>query len=189
MHLCAHPQRGLQRLARAPLALLLGLVALGAAPPSARCDDAAEALARLGAELRVTGMTFVGSRGDVDEFVLRAERGVFRPESNLAVLEEVRVTAADSDEGDHFEVSCERGEFNVETNDFFAEGDVHGVTGDDRRYTAPWVRYHHEKALLYTDAPVLLQDATGNFRGDGFRYHLKDRRFRLVGNVSVVQTP
>jgi LPS export ABC transporter protein LptC len=167
----------------------MGLAALAAAPPSARCDDAAEALARLGAELRGTGMTFVGSRGDVDEVVLRAERGVFRPEANLAVREEVRVTAADSDEGDHFEVSCERGEFNVETNDFFAEGDVHGVTGDDRRYTAPWVRYHHEKALLYTDGPVLLQDATGNFRGDGFRYHLKDRRFRLVGNVSVVQTP
>jgi lipopolysaccharide export system protein LptC len=51
------------------------------------------------------------------------------------------------------------------------------------------VRYDHDKQLLYTDAPVSMQDATGSFRGDGFRYYLKERRFRLLGNVSLEQSP
>ena len=58
---------------------------------------------------------------------------------------------------------------------------------DGRSYQAPWVRYDHEQALLYTDAPVTMQDNTGRFRGDGFRYFVKQRRFRLIGNVSLEQ--
>jgi hypothetical protein len=34
-----------------------------------------------------------------------------------------------------------------------------------------------------------MQDETGTFRGDGFRYDVDERRFRLLGNVSVVQAP
>jgi hypothetical protein len=75
----------------------------------------------------------------------------------------------------------------VETNDFIAEGDVQGETGDGQRYWAPWVRYDHDGGVLYTDAPVRMVDATGHFRGDGFRYHVRERRFQLLGNVRVEQ--
>ena len=34
--------------------------------------------------LRLSGMTFVGSRGDVSEFVVRAEEGLFVPETRIA---------------------------------------------------------------------------------------------------------
>jgi hypothetical protein len=32
-------------------------------------------------------------------------------------------------------------------------------------------------------------DDTGTFRGDGFRFLVQEGRFRLLGNVSVVQSP
>lgn len=170
-------------------ALAVALTVGGAAARADEVRDASAALSKLGAELRLTGMTYVGSRDDLEEFVLRAERAAFKPETHLAELEKVEVVATDSDAERSFDVSCARGELDVDTNDFLAEGDVHGSTGDGRTYRADWVRYDHANALLYTDAPVVIHDATGTFRGDGFRYHVKERRFRLMGNVSVVQEP
>lgn len=155
-----------------------------AADAGAAEQDPVEGLA---GELRLTGMTFVGSRGDVAQFVLNARTAVIRPDTNIALLEDVRVRGSEAGDSEEFEVSCERGELDVDTNDFLAEGDVRGVTSDGRRYAAPWVRYNHAQSLLYTDAPATMQDSTGSFRGDGFRYHLDDGRFRLTGNVKVVQ--
>ena len=64
-----------------------------------------------------------------------------------------------------------------------------GSTGDGQRYQTAWVRYDHKRGLLYTDAPVAMEDASGSFRGDGFRYDTRKKSFRLLGNVSVVQKP
>jgi LPS export ABC transporter protein LptC len=171
------------------LVAVLGLIGTASAGSDEGADSPVEVFSNLEAELRVTGMTYVASREDVSEFVLRARRAFFIPETNIAKLEHVRVAATDEEDRSSFEVSCGRGELDVETNDFLAEGNVRGTTGDGRRYTASWVRYDHEQGLLYTDAPVTMEDDTGAFRGDGFRYHVKQRRFRLLGNVSLVQTP
>jgi LPS export ABC transporter protein LptC len=171
------------------LVAVVGLIGAASARGGEGVDSPVDVFSNLDAELRITGMTFVASREDVNEFVLRARRAFFMPDTNIAKLENVRVMAADAEDRSSFEVSCLRGELDVETNDFLAEGNVRGTTGDGRRYTASWVRYDHEQALLYTDAPVTMEDDTGTFRGDGFRYHVKQRRFRLLGNVSLVQTP
>lgn len=171
-------------------ALTLGLLALPVAVRAADgMSEAAEALERLDAEVRFTEMTYVGSRDDRSGFVLRAHEASFRPDTKLAMLEDVRVEASHPDESRSFDVRCERGELDVETNNFYAYGDVRGTTGDGRSYSAPWVRYDHGQALLYTDAPVVMRDERGTFRGDGFRYMLKERRFKLLGNVRVVQSP
>lgn len=137
--------------------------------------------------LRVTGMTFVGSRGALRELVLRARTAIFRPEQGIAELEGVSAEVSEGEGGRSFSMTCRRAELNIESNDFLAEGDVQGATGDGRRYSAPWVRYDHEDAVLFTDAPVRMVDDTGVFRGDGFRYHVKERRFQLLGNVRVEQ--
>jgi LPS export ABC transporter protein LptC len=181
--------RALQLVAGLVLVGVFGLIGAGSAWADEGADSPVDVFSNLEAELRVTGMTFVASREDVNEFVLRARRAFFMPDTNLAKLENVRVTATDEEDQSSFEVSCTRGELDVETNDFLAEGNVRGTTGDGRSYTASWVRYDHERALLYTDAPVTMTDDTGTFSGDGFRYHVKQRRFRLLGNVSLVQTP
>lgn len=179
VHRCARGAYG--RLALPVLLLLI------AAPGMGQGEDAPERIEGLTGELHVAGMTFVGSRGPVTEFVLRAREGLLHPDTNIAELEDVRVRGSEADEAAAFEVSCRRGELDIDTNDFLAEGDVHGTTADGRRYAAPWVRYDHAQALIYTDAPVTMEDDTGTFRGDGFRYHLKEGRFRLLGNVKVVQ--
>jgi len=184
-----HRTRALQVVAGLVLVGVLGLIGAESARADEGADSPVDVFSNLEAELRVTGMTFVASREDVNEFVLRARRAFFMPDTNLAKLENVRITATDEEDRSSFEVSCMRGELDVKTNDFLAEGNVRGTTGDGRSYTASWVRYDHERALLYTDAPVTMDDDTGTFRGDGFRYHVKQRRFRLLGNVSLVQTP
>ena len=140
-------------------------------------------------ELFVTGMTFVGSRGSENEVVLRSREAVFRPQAQLAELVEVHAEVTIQDQGQSFTMSCDRAELNLATNDFIARGNVHGETGDGQRYSAPWVRYSHEEGLLSTEAPVLMEDDNGSFRGDGFRYHVRERRFQLLGNVRVEQAP
>jgi LPS export ABC transporter protein LptC len=159
---------------------------------------AASALALLGADsqpsrfnstLHVTGMTFVSSRGSASELVLVAQRAELLPGTNLAKLDDVHVRSMDPDEARRFDMRCERGELDVETNDFLAEGDVRGTTGEGQRYRTDWVRYDHSRGVLFTDAPVAMEDGTGSFRGDGFRYDTRKRSFRLLGNVSVVQRP
>jgi LPS export ABC transporter protein LptC len=134
-------------------------------------------------------MTFVGSRGSDSELVVRATSALFHPDSGVADLDEVRATVSDGEKGESFAMSCDTAELNVETNDFTATGNVEGVTGDGRRYSAPWVQYNHESSMLLTDAPVTVVDATSTLRGDGFRYYVDERRFELLGNVTVVQEP
>jgi lipopolysaccharide export system protein LptA len=51
------------------------------------------------------------------------------------------------------------------------------------------VRYEHEEGVLYTDAPARMVDGAGSFRGDGFRYDVRERRFKLLGDVRVEQAP
>lgn len=165
----------------ASLALFAALAASGPHPIAA-ATTAADA-----PTLRITGMTFVGSRGSLRELVLRSRTALFRPGQGIAELEGVSAEVSEGEGGRSFSMTCRRAELNVDTHDFLAEGDVRGVTGDGREYSAPWVRYEHEQGVLYTDAAVRMVDATGVFRGDGFRYHVKERRFQLLGNVRVEQ--
>ena len=137
--------------------------------------------------LRVSGMTFVGSRGDQSELLVRADTAFFHPDSGMADLEVVRAKVSDSEKGESFQMQCDRAELDIETNDFTATGNVTGLTGDGQHYSAPWVRYEHASSMLQTDAPVTVVDGGATFRGDGFRYHIEERRFELLGNVVMEQ--
>ena len=140
--------------------------------------------------LNVTGMTFVGSRGSTREVVLHSREAVFRAEEGVAELLEVEAEVSiHHDEGPSFTMFCDEAVLNLETNDFVARGHVHGVTRDGQRYRAPWVEYVHEGGVLSTTAPVVKEDDSGSFSGDGFRYHVRERRFHLLGNVRVEQVP
>jgi len=133
--------------------------------------------------LRISGMTFVGSRGDQSELVVRADTAYFQPDSDLADLQVVRAEFSDEKKGESFRLKCDRAELDVETNNFIATGNVTGLTGDGQRYSAPWVRYRHEDSLLETDSPVTVTQDGRTLRGDGFRYHIEEQRFELLGNV------
>jgi LPS export ABC transporter protein LptC len=140
--------------------------------------------------LEVQGMIFVGSRAGVREVVLRSRTAQLQPEAQTAELNDVSAIISEDDAGKHsFTMNCERVELDIAKSDFVADGNVRGETAEGQHYSAPWVKYVHEQGLLYTDAPVEMTDSHGSFRGNGFRYHVHERRFELLGNVRVEQHP
>jgi LPS export ABC transporter protein LptC len=148
------------------------------------------ALARSGVDaavLQVTGMTFVSSRDSVREIVVRSQHAKFHTDTKVAELDGVRAEVSEGAKGRSFSMTCDRAELDLQKNDFLAQGDVEGVTEEGQHVFAPWVRYDHAKGVVFSDAPVRMTDKSGSFRGDGFRYHVKDRRFQLLGNVRVEQ--
>lgn len=140
-------------------------------------------------ELSVAGMTFVASRGDHTELVVRAARAHYLTDTDQAQLEQVHATAEGADRKRVLELTCGRGQLDLASNDFRAEGGVTGSAGSGRRFSAPWVEYDHEAGLLFTDAPVLITEGAVAFRGGGFRYYVREHRFVLKGGASVVQQP
>jgi LPS export ABC transporter protein LptC len=139
------------------------------------------------AVLQVTGMTFVSSHDSVREIVVHSQHAKFHTDTKIAELDGVQAEVSEGDRGRGFSMTCKRAELDLEKNDFLAQGDVKGETEDGQHVFAPWVRYDHEKGVVFSDAPVRMTDRSGSFRGDGFRYHVKDRRFKLLGNVRVEQ--
>ena len=159
-------------------AFALGLLLIAAAPIVADSP-----------QLKVTGMTFVASRGERTELVVRAAHAEYFPDTDQAQLEEVHATAESKDGKRVLDLTCERGQLDLASNDFRAEGRVTGSTGSGRRFVAPWVEYDHEVGLLFTDAPVLITEGAVTFRGGGFLYYVRESRFVLKGGASVVQEP
>jgi LPS export ABC transporter protein LptC len=171
-----------------PCLLLAFPLIAGAAEQKAPTPPAPPAAASAEAPvLHVTGMTFVGSRDSAREILVRSERAKFHTDTKVAELEGVRAEVSEGGDNKRFSMTCERAELDLQKNDFRAEGNVEGRTDEGQRVFAPWVRYDHAAGLLYSDAPVRMIDDSGSFRGDGFRYHVKDKRFKLLGNVRVEQ--
>jgi len=167
--------------------LLSGLLAGGAArglPPDLGWLDEP-----LGQVLHLRGMTFVASEGSANEIVLEAEIARFYPDREVADLEVVRVDVAPSKDRTGFSMRCRTGQLNLASQDFLAIGDVEGTIEGGREFEAEWVAYDEAQGLLYTDDPVLITDRDGRYRGGGFRYLVREERFRLLGGATIVQEP
>ena len=176
----------------APGALLAALLVGAAGFSAARAAYEAESKGRVRgveSEVLVSGMSLVVSREDDGDLLLDARQATLHPETNTAELRDATLRVLRPDRSLAFDVAFVRGELDLASNDFLAEGEVHGRTGDGQRYAAPWIRYERAQGLLHTEAPVSLEEPGGSVRGDGFRYHLRERRFELLGNVRVEHTP
>lgn len=160
-----------------------------AGPLSAGAPDLGWFEGNLGQILHVRGMTFVASEASSNEIVLRAEIAQFYPDRQVANLEQVQVEVASGIDRVGFEMRCDKGQLNLATQDFVAEGHVVGTIEGGRQFEALWVAYDEAKGELYTDEPVLIVDQDGRYRGGGFRYHVREQRFRLQGGASVIQEP
>ena len=145
---------------------------------------AAEATSRA-AGLEVRGMTFVQSDGSSAEMIVEAQRGELEPEANVVHLETVRTVVSGTAERAGFEMTCDQGELALADHALYASGNVRGRTADGRSFSTSWVRYDPKKELAYTDAPVEIEDETGRLSGGGFRYLVKEGRFRLLGGATV----
>jgi LPS export ABC transporter protein LptC len=139
--------------------------------------------------LNVDGMTFISSKQNDNEVVLHASHARLKTKKALVFLEEVHMVVEPSDYSGSFEIYCDEGQLDMETNDFEATGNVRGTTDGGRTFTAPWVHYDHEQGLLFTNAAVLINEDAITYRGGGFQYYVRSKRFRLLGGASVVQEP
>jgi LPS export ABC transporter protein LptC len=149
----------------------------------------AGAAAQASPPLRITGMTFVASSGAVRDLLVAAERADVDIAANRADLAAVRAEWAGADGRASLELECERGEFDLATNDLVAVGDVRGRLSDGREFRGPWLRYDRANGIAFTDAPVTILDQGRTLRGGGLRYHVRDRRMRLTAGASVVESP
>ncbi len=135
--------------------------------------------------LVVGGMTFVQSEGESVAMVVEAERGRLDPETQIVHLEVVTARVSGNEDRSGFELRCDEGELELESRALLATGDVRGRTADGRVFATRWVRYDPKKDLAFTDAPVVIEEASGNLQGGGFRYYVREGRFRLLGGASV----
>ncbi len=162
----------------AAFVLLLGVVE----------STAAEQAPKDHAGVKLSGMTFVSSENGVSEVIVRAAEAYVDPEKNVVFLQGMDVTTTSSQGGEvEFEMSCDEGELDLETNDFIARGDVRGKTIDGRRFSTEWARYEEDRALVSTDAPVVLVEEGGTLRGGGFKYWVAEGRLKLTGGATMIQ--
>ncbi len=168
------PCRRLLLLCLAVLAATLGLTATGSAESPM---------------LHVDRMTFVASRGAANELVLTADKARFDTDGERVFLDVVHAVVEPASDSGSFEIRCDEGELDIATNDFEARGNVRGRTDGSRAFRAPWVKYDHEQGMLFTNAPVLISEDLITYRGGGFQYFVRERRFKLLGGASVVQQP
>jgi LPS export ABC transporter protein LptC len=157
------------------------LIAMGSASAAGSEEGAAPAL-------ELGGMTFVVSQGAENEVVLVAEHARLETGEKLAYLTTVHLLLSPDRDTPGLNMKCERGTINLETSDFDAEGNVHGTTGDGRRFRTERLRYKHGPGLVTTDSPVDIKDAAGTYTGNGgFRYYVRENRFQLRRAATVVQ--
>ena len=135
--------------------------------------------------MRLSGMTFVASSESVTEVRVEAESGVIDEAANKALLETVQAEWAGADGKPSLELTCERGELDLETNDLVATGNVHGLLADGRRFVGPSLRYDRARGVAFTNTPVQIIEEGRVLSGGGFEYHVRDRRLRFTSGARV----
>ena len=135
--------------------------------------------------LTLNGITFTASGGPAAGFTVWAERAYVDPGSEELWLEQVGLTIHGSSEREAVEIRCAEGRFEVKTEAFRLQGRVRGRIGTDRIFRAQWVAYDEDADVLYSNAPVEVEEAGSTYRGGGFRYQVADGVLELVSGVQV----
>ena len=148
---------------------------------------AASAVADPNPRIVVEGMTFVASRENNDAVIVHAEHARFDTQAKQAYLRVVDAKIPATSEQRGFQMRCDQGTIDLSSNDFEMTGNVSGEADSGEHFEAEWVRYDHEKGVVYTEVPVLMTHRGTTFRGGGFNYDIAERRFQLIGGAQVVQ--
>lgn len=131
------------------------------------------------------GVTFVSSGGTAGEVVVWADEARLDASGKRAFLKWVHLTVRPDGDGSEIEIRCLRGEIELETQALRLEGEVRGRTPEGQGFEVDWLEYDEAAGVLYSDAPVIMRDDAGWYRGGAFRYALEERRFELLSGVQV----
>lgn len=165
-------------------AFVLGLLSL----PLLALGPAASAQNPPAATLRLGTVTFVATRDDQNEMVLSAQTANMPAGMEVAKLVDVHVQMQNPG-GTHnaFEMTCDRGDLQLKSSDFHAEGNVEGRMADGRRIYTPSLDYDSDTGMVTSNAPVRIREGDHTMRGHGFEYNVRDGHFVLRGGASIVQ--
>ena len=135
--------------------------------------------------MRLEKLAFVSTHENTTEVRVEAAAGVIEDAIGRATLETVHAEWSAADGKPSLEITCERGELDLDSNDLLASGDVHGTLADGRRFVGPWLRYDRARGVAFTDAPVQILEGPRVLRGGGFESHVPARRLRLTAGAKV----
>jgi hypothetical protein len=158
------------------------LLALAAGPAGAQTPPAVG--------LSLTGMSYVLSRGEAVELRIDAHRADVSPAGGRVELLGVRARIggpADPPAAEPLELVCQRGELDLAAREFVAHGSVAARAPGGRFLRTERLVYRPDGGVVSSDAPVTLTDASGEYRGGGFVYWVREDRFRLTGGARIVQ--
>ncbi len=127
----------------------------------------------------LTGVTFVKTQNGVSQVLLRADEAEFDIAAKKVHLQGMTVETKSDAGAKEFWMRCDRGVIELASGDFQARGNVQGQTLDGRTFRTESADYDDEKALIFTDAPVLLTEVSGTLRGDGMQYWVREDRLKL----------
>lgn len=136
----------------------------------------------------LSGVTFVKSRGGVSNVLLTADEAEFHTSVSRVYLQGMSVETKSDAGSKEFWLRCDRGVIELESGDFQAEGNVQGQMADGRSFQTESAQYDDELAVISTNVPVLLQEATGTLRGGGFQYWVREDRLQLTGGAVLLQS-
>jgi hypothetical protein len=140
--------------------------------------------------LALDGMSYVLSRGDAVELRIEAQRADVSPAGGMVQLHGVRArieAASGQPAAAGMELVCQRGELDLRTREFVALGNVAASAPGGRFLRTERLVFRQEEGVVSSDAPVALTDASGDYRGGGFVYWVREDRFRLTGGARIVQ--
>lgn len=131
-------------------------------------------------------LSFEGYTGPERQFEVRAMRADVRVQDRLAALEQVEIQFRPTARGP-LAVVAERGELNLDREDFVLSGIVTGTMGEGERFATSEVRYSAERDMLLSDQRVRVQRGGLDLEGVGMELDVSARKLRLLRDVVATQ--
>ncbi len=143
-------------------------------PQSAHADEPAAAAT-------LHGVHHTAFRNGREDWRLEAETVDYFQSRHTAVISGLTVTFT-GDAGADITLTADAGTWHTQSNDLEVSGGV-VVENDQYRLETDRVRYAHDRRLLDTRSPVLIQGGAVHLTADGMVYDLATNRIYLNGHV------
>jgi LPS export ABC transporter protein LptC len=131
-------------------------------------------------------LSFEGYTGPQRQFEVKAVRADVRVQERLAVLEQVEIQFRPTARGP-LAVVAERGELNLDREDFVLSGVVNGTMGEGERFSTSEVWYSAERDMLLSDQRVRVRRGGLDLEGVGMELDVSARKLRLLRDVVATQ--
>jgi LPS export ABC transporter protein LptC len=111
-----------------------------------------------------------------------ADTAKYMKSENLAVFDNLKIKVITQD-GKTFVMTGKSGRMNTETKNIEISGNVTIVSDQGDRLTTDILKYSGSEKRIYTDSPVVMENARMQVRGTGMTLSLNDQGLSLLSKV------